>query len=1018
MLHRSNHRSGFALVVTLIMMALIVVVVVAYLGNTRTDRSASSLYANRLRAKMIADSGLAAATKLLYDNTKYGNYVTAMPAPPPPSGGAAPAPTPIRTELYRPVNPATSAASPDYLRLNNAIGEVLVSRADTAALPAPPPQVDPRPPGATIPVPPTGDPWGLAPSVTTTNSFDFNQIVRVATNNSGRLVHPDGQPAYGEWVRVRNENNQLIGRYAFFIEDESMKVNLDVTGNAAGSPHLRVNDLTAVPAATPASQIQEIDPAALLPSTANRAAASSALTALGLPGARLPTSGTTALLDEWKANTPDDYAHLITVRSKDDHTTARGWQRLDLNAIVAAAEKTGGNAAKVDAAQKIADWIRDAWTGVTQLADLKQDADGRHYQLFSDDRLRLQIAANIVDYIDTDNIPTDVGDKKPTGFAGDVPVIGIEKIPYLGHVFVIYEASGSNGTSATLRVKLRFTFFNLYESNLDLQQSVTRIEVQGIPAVFKNNAPVFNKPGEKFSIPVSKLTPLHADGFIIKPADLNGNVVTEAGSGARSFESDWVVAGETVTFTGTQAQRPEFRDGGAQLEVRVFGGSAGAEVRLDATASQTQTGQTGYQRGAGGDSTGNFLGTSATPRTTAAIYEQKRKPGSGATQDFGDPRFRPALLNDRWRRVTTVTDPQAVADRMNKMDTSPGTYPNPRVYAVDWFDNYANRPFAFLRNGSMLNIGELGNVSFSEYPWRTGYLQQPERPAVSSDSETFDEVTARRSGSVDHVLVDLFRAGMTQRRNGALNINTQQQRLPSGSTSSVLPFQPLFLGVPLGTASPPLTLSDTGSAPAATRLSTGVSVVVNTMTTPPKSPAHIGSDPKAYSITSLSNRRVKVTGQDPTPGNDPLRPFFAAGELAPVLSRLLSASEASDVSSSDSSTRVVYSALRNTPTTINQANANYKQDMLVEQAFREVSNSITTRGDVFRVLYVGQAIRDQKSASGQLGEVENSSEVAGEFLGEAYVEREAVFTPDSANPNAMRTSDSKYRILSTRVITE
>ena len=1009
-----SRPSGFALVVTLVLMALIVVVVVAYLGNTRTDRSTASLYANRLRAKMMADSGLTGATKLLYENTKYGNYITAMPAPAAP--GAAP--TPIRTELYRPVDPSTASGSPDYLRLNNAVGEVLISRADPAPLPVPTPQIDPRPPPATIPVPPTGDPWGLPPTITTTNSFDFNQIVRVGTNDNGRLVHPDGQPAPGEWVRLRDAAGRLIGRYAFFIEDESMKVNVDAAGNSSGSPHLRVNDLTPVPASTPASQIQEIDPTALLPATANRPAASSALTALGSPGTRLPTKATTALLDEWKTHSPEANAHLMTVRSKDNNTTAKGWQRLDLNAIVAAAESTGTNAAKVAAAQKIADWIRDAWTGPTAIADLQQDADGRNYQLFNEDRLRLQIAVNIVDYIDTDNIPTDAGDLTPTGFPAPIPIIGIEKIPYLGHVMVIYEASGSNGTTATLRVKLRFNFFNLYESDLDLQQSVTRIEVVGIPAIAKNNAVIFDQTTQVYSIPITQLTPLHPDGFIIRPPDMNGDVVTEAGSGARTYESDWVVPGQLVTFTGTQAERPEFRSLGTQLEVRVFGsGPGGTEVRLDSTASQTSDGQTGFQRGTSG-STGNFLGTSTTPRSTAAIYEHKRKPGTGATQDFGDPRFRPPILNDRWRRLTTLTDPQAVADRLNKMDTDASTYPNPRVYAVDWSNHYSNRPLAFHRNGSMLNIGELGNISFAEYPWRTGYLQPPERPSMSSDATTFAEITARRKDSLDYVLVDLFRARTALSRSGAVNINTQQQRTPSGSSTSLLPFQPLFIGVPLGTTTPQATLTDTGSAPAATRISTGVNVLVTTTTKPPTGSATLGTDPKSFRVSSVSNRRAMVSGQEPTPDNDPVRPFFLTGELAATLARLVSASAASDTSSSDTSTRVVYSALRNTPTTLSQANPNYRRDALVEQPFREVSNSITTRGDVFRVLYVGQAIRDQKNASGQLGEVESTSEVAAEFLGEAYVERQAVFEPDAANPNIMRTTDSNYRTVATRVIAE
>ncbi len=90
--------SGFALIATLVMMALVVTVVVAYLLNSRTDRSTSSLYANRLRAKIVADAGLSAATNLLYQHTKTGNYITAMPAPTvSPSPPASP--IPIRLNL-------------------------------------------------------------------------------------------------------------------------------------------------------------------------------------------------------------------------------------------------------------------------------------------------------------------------------------------------------------------------------------------------------------------------------------------------------------------------------------------------------------------------------------------------------------------------------------------------------------------------------------------------------------------------------------------------------------------------------------------------------------------------------------------------------------------------------------------------------------------------------------------------------------------------------------------------------
>src|SRR5205823_12707645 len=126
-------RSGFALALTLILMVLIVIVVVAYLVSTRIERSTSSVYASRLRAKIQADSGLAAAIHLLKDNTRYGNYITAMPAPSPTStpGSTTPTPSPIVTEIYRPADPASSTyavKADDYLRLDNPAGEVLISR--------------------------------------------------------------------------------------------------------------------------------------------------------------------------------------------------------------------------------------------------------------------------------------------------------------------------------------------------------------------------------------------------------------------------------------------------------------------------------------------------------------------------------------------------------------------------------------------------------------------------------------------------------------------------------------------------------------------------------------------------------------------------------------------------------------------------------------------------------------------------------------------------------------------------
>ncbi|MEY2546887.1 MAG: hypothetical protein QOG48_2004, partial [Verrucomicrobiota bacterium] len=141
--------------------------------------------------------------------------------------------------------------------------------------------------------------------------------------------------------------------------------------------------------------------------------------------------------------------------------------------------------------------------------------------------------------------------------------------------------------------------------------------------------------------------------------------------------------------------------------------------------------------------------------------------------------------------------------------------------------------------------------------------------------------------------------------------------------------------------------------------------------------------------------------------NNPLRPFFQIGDLASVISRLVNSSPGgSGTTGSSNRSTVNYSMLRTNATTSNEAptNGNIHQDMQVEQEFREITNSITTRGNSFRILYVGQAMK--------------KGLVLAEYLGEAFVERRAAFAPEGSNPDAIKTSDSTYTIIANRVVTE
>jgi hypothetical protein len=978
---RQTRISGFALAVTLVLMVLIVIIIVAYLVSTRIERSTSNVYANRLRAKMHADSGLAAAIHLLRDNTRYGNYITAMPAP-------VPTPASIYTEIYRPADPTSTphaALADDYLRLDDAAGEVLVSRATASALAGP----DPRPTPEAIPSPlPTASPFTVtAPTFSANSSYDFNQIVTVGTTTA-RLVQPspspNPSPAYGEWVNVRDANSQLIGRYAFFIEDESMKLNANYAGNSLGSggSNMRVNDLsTPLPASTPASQIQEIDPAGIL-LPANRAAADASLMNLGAAGSRLSSRLTLGLLTNWTSSFPD-YAHLATVLSEDDNTTARGWQRLDLNAITAG---VSGNAGKKAAATKIANWIRDAWTGPTSMANLQD------YQMFGDDWLRQQIGANIVDYITPDNTPTDMGNIIPTGFGIAVPVIGFKKMPHLSGVNIVYQASNSTypgsgvGTfTATMKMRIQFQFLNLYDTPLDLANAMgntaqSRIEVKGVPIVQKNGSTVYDVSGQTWTIKLSDLTAVKPPTDTSVPAGTDGTST----SGARTFQTNWLDT-QTVSFTvvATSEQRPKFLAG--STTVKWFGnrtGNLSDDFRIDDTAIVNSATLTKWCNNNCGGLSGDFLKeANSTTRQIASIsYTAGYQGAITFGNSPGDPRYRGRLVSDRWNFDASRTDADP-SDSSNRLDAIVDSVDiNCRPYGFDWFDFSGDRPLGFIRNGPMINIGELGNIAACEYPWRTLYFQYPERPANSSASGApATEIPLRRSNSLDYVLADIFKVQAAQTRSGAININTQQQL---GIQQRAL--GSLFLGAPVDAQ----TVSQTS----------------------PNSLDRINNDPGSTLAASVPNRRALLA--TPFPDNGPIRPFFQSGELASVLSRLVNKSPGGSGTTSDSRgscSTVSYGVLRNTATTASEkvsgkVNANIQRDMQVEQLFRDVSNSITTRGNIFRVLYVGQALKNGL--------------VQAEYLGEAFVKRASVFTPDSTNPDIVRTSDSTYKLLANRVITE
>jgi hypothetical protein len=935
-------RNGFALVITLVIMALILVTVVGYLMLSRGGRTASDLYASRLRAEMMADTALAAAGSLLEEHTRYGNYITASSTNVAAASGSAWLP-----ELYRP-DPAWDAGAgrANYLSVLNAVGIPLISLAQTNAGTN---QLDPRPAPQAIAATNT---FRLASlGLSDSDAYNFNQSVRLGTN-WGRLVEPSPHPVYGQWVRVRDASGALVGRYAFVAVDESMRVNLNAVGNTNGpaGAHLRYNDLTNAAAPTP-DRISEIDPAPVVSTSTNNFAAITAnLTALGAAGDRLPTVGTAGLLTNWGQF--HEYAAMVTTMSESDNTTARGWTRMNLNQVVAQAEiaaAAGNTTAKRAAAERISNWIRDAWTG-PPLASLQQ------HQLYNDPRLRMQVAANIVDYIDADNVPTDCG-TFPSGLE-DVPVLGIERIPYLTEIDVLYEATEVDAINrtATLTVRFGFKFSNLYGEDLSLQDSVGSIDVKGVPVILDDDGSVIlDVEADTFTVSINGMAPT-IGGAVPKGVAGNGT------SGAVTFFTGPVVV-RSVTFASTADNaRPRIESGSLEVTLRDASGN-----RVDVGKVAINDRRTGRRQPAssGQESAGHFIvdnGTSGnatnnvttTLNATAAICTPYSVFPPSNPIELGDPRYRPGLLTGRWYH-TTRSDPERIDSLKSSWEQSS------RTYAVDWYDRVGNHPLAFLRNGPMQSVGELSLVAACEYPWRTLYLQQPDRPANTAQVGPATDIPVRRLGAQDAVVMDLFTTATNRVVAGAINPNGDLHVRTAGGTIERGPWVALHRGLRAGNE----TLAIGGS--------------------------------RALADLMAARRAAVATNE-----NQPPRPFLTRGDVAAAMGRAVSLSNGTSVSSRS---LVQSSVFTNTNS--------FKSDYQVEQPFRGISEQIATRGNVFRVLYVGQSVRDL-DGDGLVA----TNEVQGEFLGESYIRREPRRATDPSNADLEQTTNSIYRVLSKRPIFE
>ncbi len=191
-------RRGIALVIVLAMIVLITVLVVGFTVNMRTERQASNAIFRSQSAAVAAQGALAHAVSLL---NKY------IPQPVPPGGVI--------------VDPTNWIVSPGMLTLvqgnSDATTVPTITRIPLSSNPTPAP--------------------GASDYTSTATDANLNPPLVTRAGNS---ILPGSQEMRVAWVPLLRDpsqtataSNQIVGRYAFWIDDESAKININT---AAGKP--------------------------------------------------------------------------------------------------------------------------------------------------------------------------------------------------------------------------------------------------------------------------------------------------------------------------------------------------------------------------------------------------------------------------------------------------------------------------------------------------------------------------------------------------------------------------------------------------------------------------------------------------------------------------------------------------------------------------------------------------------------------------------------------------------------
>lgn len=453
---RPPTRAGSALVSTLLVLLILSIIVIAFLQSMTLERQTARSYRTIAEAELAANAAVEEAIGTLQRFvTNHPDSVTTWDPNLTPGSEPLPAtllfyydtPAATITEGDLPLPrflPLTSGATSSEFKPHGARDAALDRTAGTVNLNAPGFALKP------------GQPWiGRFP--TGSPSLDGN----------------DDSAIHVPWVPLALDVNgtpKTVARYAFWVEDESFRVNL----NTAGSARRGSNTWGEKPAEIPVQGVgdtlsSEAD------SSLGDALASAVSNVKEKPNlGRVPTPLT---LKQANFEAPDEatFRFLVTTASAGSNLSRTGAARTNPNSLVTNTSTPATIASEV---ASIAQVITDGAPGFGQRLYAKAE-DTKPVPEEDASIYVNRIAANLRDYIDTDSNPTVLDEDgeaydggSPTealdipGSTNDYPVVGKEAIPRLQETLMrVKQSTGMGGVGATsspytIRISYYFEFWN------------------------------------------------------------------------------------------------------------------------------------------------------------------------------------------------------------------------------------------------------------------------------------------------------------------------------------------------------------------------------------------------------------------------------------------------------------------------------------------------------------------------------------------------------------------------------